>query len=317
MYLGPLVAPSGGETTQPAPDGARHTQRVVDSWASRTPLQAAATTATPTKAGPPSPDVDCAAPPAPSAEPSTPVRPGHSSVAAPVDVVKAILTPEPPLTPFPVAAVEPAAVEPAAPEPVASPAPSPAAGPQSSLGGVSPLPPQAVHALPFVPRSVELRQLARAVRTSSASGPGSPTASGLSLNALRAMYKDALIEQRGRWPTASEAGGVAASSTEADGEAGGEEVSSGAAPRTVPRVKVQLASVVVVPAHGAEEEDTQSQATHTLKGLPQGSGAHTRFEDADDANDDSGDSGSNKEGVLLLRGLPAPCGEHIRFDADE
>ena len=242
------------------------------------------------------------------------MRPGHTSVAAPVDVVKAILTPEPPLTPFPVAAVEPATVEPAAPEPTASPAPSPAAGPQSSPGGVSPLPPQAVHALPFVPRSVELRQLARAVRTSSASGPGSPTHSGLSLNALRSMYKDALIEQRGRWPTASGAGGVAASSTEADGEHGGEEVSSGAAPRPEPRVKVQLASVVVVPAHGAEEEeDTQSQATHTLKGLPQGSGAHTRFDEADD----SGDSGSNKEGVLLLRGLPAPCGEHIRFEADE
>jgi hypothetical protein len=227
-----------------------------------------------------------------------------------VDVVKAILTPEPPLTPFPVAPVAPLAV----PEP-ASPAPPPAAGPQSSPGQVSPLPPQAVHALPFVPRSVELRQLARAVRSPGASGPGSPTASGLSLNALRAMYKSALIEQRGRWPTASGVEGAAASSTEANGETGGEEVSSGAAPRArdVPRVKVQLASVVVVPAH---EGDTQSVATHTLKGLPQGSGAHTRFEEADDV-DDSGDSGSNKEGVLLLRGLPAPCGEHIRFESDE
>ena len=43
------------------------------------------------------------------------------------------------------------------------------------------------------------------------------------------------------------------------------------------------------------------------------SGAHTRFEEEADSDDD-GDSRNNKENVLLLRGLPAPCGEHIRFE---
>ena len=182
--------------------------------------------------------------------------------------------------------------------------PSPATVEVTLSPALSPLPAAAVHALPFVPRSLAARSAAKAVAASSPSN--------LSMNALRRQYKDALIVSAGRWcmddegvKSAHSAGSSTTSCVDADSEV----VES--APAAAPRVKVQLASVVVAkPSYSAVAKlkaapvaPCESKGTHDLKGMPAGSGVHVHF--------DEGEGEVQSRGGI--KGALA-CGVHTRFE---
>ena len=185
--------------------------------------------------------------------------------------MKSILTPEPPLTPSVAALREDSAAH----------VPSPAAA-------LSPIPKNAHLSLPFVPRCVQNKQLAKELRAASspkgagsrqqhaASSPRGASPRSLSMGQLRRQVREKTIDHRGRWPLASSSSTAASSMQEET-----EEVSTAAPPRQTPRPKLQLESVIVQqrkpcqPCAGtepsiADDEDTASVQTHTLSGLPQG-----------------------------------------------
>ena len=212
------------------------------------------------KAAPATPQAAKAVTPAPAAAPATPVASpagnrkaavGSKSVAACTPFVgaasvSAILSePEEPLSPE------------ALPAPVAapaSPAPAAAAASPAPLGALSPLPPTARHALPFVPRA-----------SPASKTPAAPDAE--SLGALRRAYKNALIEQRGHWPVAPEAPDSPAALPP---------------PRGAPRMRLQLPSVVVAPppappvsyaralASNKAPKALGPKPSHDLAGIPVG-----------------------------------------------
>ena len=144
----------------------------------------------------------------------------------------------------------------------------------SPAAALSPLPPSAVHALPFVPRPVAMKPAASA---SSGGAPASP-----SLRSLKKEYKRVLQEARGRWPL-QPASLSAASSSAGDREDQGDDASSAPLPRAAPRVRLDLPSVVTAPppaqhvhkphkprTYAAVAHAPKSSMSHDLKGVPNG-----------------------------------------------